>query len=86
MRATLLEISTMTTIEILTHLYHSLNREVIGCQAKLEELEDDRSLNYSEWFQTATDMEIEKTQKQLVLLNQQMAEIHDLLIKEVGEL
>lgn len=55
MRATLLEISTMTTLEILTHLYHSLNREVIGCLAKLE---DDRSLNYNEWFQTATDMEI----------------------------
>lgn len=82
----ILEIKTMSTLEALTYLYHSLNREVIGCQAKLEELEDDRSLNYSEWFQTATDMEIEKTQKQLDLLNQQMDEIHDLLIKEEGEL
>lgn len=82
----ILEINSMSTLEVLTYLYHSLNREVIGCQAKLEELEVDRSLNYSEWFQTATDMEIEKTQKQLVLLNQQMAEIHDLLIKEVGDI
>lgn len=82
----ILEINSMSTLEVLTYLYHSLNRQIIGYKAKLEELEDDRSLNYSEWFQTATDMEIEKTQKQLVLLNQQMAEIHDLLIKEVGEL
>lgn len=82
----ILEINSMSRIEALTYLYHSLNREVIECQAKLDELEDDRSLNYSEWFQTATDMEIEKTQKQLVLLNQQMAEIHDLLIKEGSEI
>lgn len=78
----ILEINSMSTSDALTYLYHSLNRQIIGYRAKLDELEDDRSLNYSEWFQKATDIEIEKTQKHLALLNQQMNEIHDLLIKE----
>lgn len=78
----ILEINTISTSEALTYLYHSLNRQIIGYKAKLDELEIDRSFCYSEWFQKATDMEIQKTLKHLSVLNRQMAEITELMMKE----